>query len=321
MTKVLVVRPIADAALQRLQAIAKVHVLPGSPTSPIASAEEVAAAARDAEVIFALPANPISRLVIAAAPRLRLVASMGTGYDNIDVPAARERGIAVSYAPRILEETTADFTFALLLSAARRLPQSERFLRGGNFRGWSPFLFLGHDIFEKTLGIIGMGRIGQAVARRAGGFKMKILYSGPNRKPEAESEFGAEHVSLSELLTMSDFVSIHAPLRSDTRHLIGARELSLMRPNAFLINTARGAVVDEEALAAALESGAIAGAGLDVFEREPEIHPRLLQLDNVVLAPHIASSTEATRVKMALRAVDNIASFLSGRALLDPVPP
>src|SRR5215831_19522139 len=181
MPKVLVVRPIPDAALQQLKEIGEVKVLPGSPESPIARAEEVAAAVGDADIIYALPANPITAAVIEAAPRLKLIASMGTGYDNIDVGAARARGIAVTYAPGILDETTADFVITLLLATARRLPQAERFLRDGQFRGWSPSSFLGHDIFQKTLGIVGIGRIGRAVARRAKGFEMRILYTDVSR--------------------------------------------------------------------------------------------------------------------------------------------
>jgi glyoxylate reductase len=320
MPKVLVVRPIADEAIHRLKEICEVSILPGSSLAPIASADEVAAAAKDADIILALPANPIPETVIQAAPRLKLIASMGTGYDNVDVRAARARGIGVTYAPGILDETTADFTFALLLATARHLSEAERFLRNGQFRGWSPSLFLGSDVFNQTLGIVGMGRIGRAVTRRAKGFGMRILYTSASRKLDVERECGAQFVTLDELLSSADFVSIHVPLRPETRHLIGPAQLHRMRPTSYLINTARGAVVDEAALADALEHKVIAGAGLDVFEREPEIHPGLMRLDNVVLVPHIASASEATRRRMALRAVENIHCFVAGRPLLDPVP-
>jgi glyoxylate reductase len=226
----------------------------------------------------------------------------------------------VTYAPGILDDTTADAAFGLLIAAARRFGEAERFLRAGKYRGWTPFLFLGQDVHRATLGIIGMGRIGRAVARRASGFDMTIIYTDARRNEEAERELRARHVALDELLSTSDFVSVHTPLLPETRHLIDAAALRKMKPSAVLVNTSRGPVVDERALAEALRDGVIAAAGLDVFEREPEVEPLLLELENVVLLPHVASASERTRRRMAVRAAENILAFLEGRPLLDPVP-
>jgi glyoxylate reductase len=275
----------------------------------------------DADVLYALPANPVNAEAIGAAKKLRMIATMGTGYDNIDVAAAKRRGIPVTFAPGILDETTADGAFALLLAAARRLGEAERFLRAGKFHGWTPTMFLGHDVHHATLGIVGMGRIGRAVARRAKGFAMTILYHDARRNEDAERELGASFVSsLDDLLARSDFVSLHVPLLPETRHLMNAERLRKMKPSAVLINTSRGPVVDEKALAEALRDGVIAGAGLDVYEREPAVEPGLLALENVVLLPHIASASERTRTRMAVRAAENILAFLDGKPLLDPVP-
>jgi lactate dehydrogenase-like 2-hydroxyacid dehydrogenase len=225
----------------------------------------------------------------------------------------------VTNAPGILDETTADLVLALLLAAARRLPEAERALRAGSFRGWSPDAFLGQDIYGKTLGIIGMGRIGLAVGRRARGFGMGLVYTSPRRSERAESELAARPLPLDELLRTADFVSLHCPLNPSTRHLIDAAALAKMKRTAVLINTARGPVVDEGALATALAERRIAAAALDVYEREPNVHPDLLRLENVVLAPHIGSASEATRTRMALRAAENVLAFLDGRPLLNPV--
>ena len=296
----------------------KVVVGPGEP--PLPTADEVVKLVRDADVIYTLPANPLNGDAIRGATKLRMIATMGTGYDNIDVATARERKIPVTFAPGILDETTADGAFALMLAAARRLSESERFLRAGKYRGWTPFLFLGHDVHEATLGIVGMGRIGKAIARRAFGFRMKILYSDAFRNEAAEKEFGATFVTLDELLAQSDFVTLHVPLMAETRHLIDAKRLRQMKKTAILINASRGPVVDERALAEALRDGVIAGAGLDVYEREPQVEPLLLELENAVLLPHIASASERTRVRMAVRAAENILAFLDGKPLLDPIP-
>ena len=317
--RILVSRPVPEEALVPLRARAEVRVLQGDEEHPIPTVDELVAAVGDVDVVFALPAHPYTARVLEAAPSLRLISTLATGYDNIDLTAARARGIRVTNAPGILDETTADLVFALLLATARRVPEAERYLRAGRWRGWTPFQFLGVDIHGRTLGIVGLGRIGRAVARRAQGFRMRVVYCGPTQKPDAEAELGCEYVSFDSLLSECDFVSLHAPLTPATRRLIDERALSRMKPSAILINAARGPVVDEAALARALKEGRLAGAGLDVFEREPEIHPELLSAPNAVFLPHIGSATGETRRRMADRAAQNILAFLDGRPLLDPV--
>ena len=256
------------------------------------------------------------------APSLRVIANIAVGFDNIDVPAATERGILVTNTPGILTDTTADFAFTLLLAAARRMIESDRFARSGRWKRWKLDLLLGTDAHHATLGIIGLGRIGQAMARRARGFDMTILYAAPrSAAPEVERELAARHVPLETLLRESDFVSLHVPLKPDTRHLIGAPQLALMKPTAILINTTRGPVVDEAALAAALRDRRIQAAGLDVFENEPAIHPGLIGLDNVVLAPHSGSGSRQTRLRMVEVAARNLLAALRGETpphLLNP---
>ena len=292
----------------------------GPAEPPIPTPDEVRDAIREADVVYTLPANPVSGDAIRGARKLRMIATMGTGYDNIDVGAAKERGIPVTFAPGILDETTADGVFALLLATARRLGEAERFVRAGKFRGWTPTMFLGRDVHHATLGVVGMGRIGRALSRRAKGFAMRILYTDARRNEDAERELGATFVPFDQLLRESDFVTIHVPLLPETRHLIDAAALRKMKRTAILINSSRGPVVDEKALSEALREGVIAGAGLDVYEREPSVEPSLLALENVVLLPHIASASEATRTRMAVRATENILAFLDGKPLLDPVP-
>ncbi|TMC69621.1 MAG: D-glycerate dehydrogenase [Chloroflexi bacterium] len=317
--KIVVTRPVAEEALAILRSKGEVAVGPGEP--PIPTADEVARMIADADILYTLPANPVNGDAIRAARQLRMIATMGTGYDNIDVGAAKERGIPVTFAPGILDETTADGAFALLLATARRLGEAERFLRAGKYHGWTPFMFTGQDVHGATLGIVGMGRIGLAVARRARGFAMPLLYHDARRNPGAEQELGVTYVeNLDELLARSDFVSLHVPLLADTRHLMNAERLRKMKRTAILINTSRGPVVDEKALADALKEGVIAGAGLDVYEREPAVEPSLLGLENAVLLPHIASASVRTRTRMAVRAAENIVAFIEGKALLDPVP-
>jgi glyoxylate reductase len=317
--KIVVTRPIADDALAILRSKGDVAVGPGEP--PIPTADEVARMIADADIVYTLPANPVTGDAIRGARKLRMIATMGTGYDNIDVAAAKERGIPVTFAPGILDETTADGAFALLLATARRLGEAERFLRAGRYRGWTPFMFTGQDVHGATLGIVGMGRIGLAVARRARGFAMHVLYHDARRNLGAEQELGATYVErLDDLLARSDFVSLHVPLLAETRHLMDADRLRKMKRSAILINTSRGPVVDEKALAQALKEGVIAGAGLDVYEREPAVEPALLELENAVLLPHIASASERTRTRMAVRAAENIRAFIDGKPLLDPVP-
>ena len=260
--------------------------------------------------------------LMAAAPKLKVISQVAVGYDNVDVAAATARGIIVTNTPGVLTESTADLTFALLLGVARRVTEAERYLRAGKWKRWDIDLLAGIDLCGKTLGIIGMGRIGKAVARRAQGFSMRILYSSPNPLPENEAqELRAQHVPLRMLLQNSDFVSVHVPYREATHHLIGIDELSIMKRGAFLVNTSRGPVVHEAALVAALEEGMLSGAGLDVFEEEPKVHEGLLARDDVVLLPHIGSATVATRTRMCTLAAENCVAVLKGERPKNPVNP
>jgi glyoxylate reductase len=317
-TRIVVTRPVTEEALALLRPRAELTVGPADP--PLPTREEVRAMIRDADIVYTLPANPLDAEAIRGAPKLRMIATMGTGFDNIDIPAAKERGIPVTFAPGILDETTADGAFGLLLAAARRFGEAERVLRSGNWKGWGPGQFLGHDVHHATLGIVGMGRIGRQVARRARGFEMTVVYYDERRNEQAERDLGVAYLPLERLLAESDFVSVHVPLMPTTRHLIDAAALRKMKRTAVLINTSRGPVVDERALAEALRDKVIAAAGLDVYEREPVVEPLLLELENVVLLPHVASASEKTRTRMAVRAAENILAFLDGKPLLDPVP-
>ncbi len=318
MTRIVVVRPIPEEALALLRPRADVVVGPADP--PVVSPDEMRALAAEAEILYMLPVGRIDASAMDAAPKLRMIATLATGYDSIDVAEARERGIPVTYAPGILDETTADGAFGLLLATARRFGEAERFLRAGSFHGWTPSMFLGQDVHHATLGIVGMGRIGGQIARRAKGFEMRVLYHDERRNDRAERELGVTYATLDRLLAESDFVSLHVPLMPSTRHLIDAAALQKMKRTAVLINTSRGPVVDEAALAVALRDGVIAAAGLDVFEREPEVEPLLRELENVVLLPHVMSASAPTRTRMAVRAAQNILAFLDGKPLLDPVP-
>lgn len=250
---------------------------------------------------------------LAAAPRLKIVANYAVGYNNIDIGAAQQRGIVVTNTPDVLTDATADLTWALILATARRVVEGDRLVRSGQWSGWTPTQLLGTAVAGRTLGIIGMGRIGQAVAHRAAGFRMKVCYG--SRRPLAHPPDGVawECLPLPALLAGSDIVTLHVPLTQETRHLISAQELATMRPSAILINTARGPIVDESALVAALSSRGIAGAGLDVFEEEPRLHPKLATFPQVVLLPHLGSATMETRVDMGMICVKNIEAMLSGR--------
>ena len=259
--------------------------------------------------------------VLAQAPSLRVVANVAVGYNNIDVAAARRRGVVVTNTPDVLTETTADFAWTLLMAAARRVVEADRFARSGRWTRWQWDLLWGADVHGKTLGIVGFGRIGRAVARRALGFDMRVLYHDAVRADAAaERELRAAPTDLATLLRESDFVTLHTNLTAETRHLIDARTLRTMKPSAILVNASRGPVVDEAALARALREGWIAAAGLDVFEEEPTIHPDLLPLANVVMAPHIASASRETRLAMATLAVKNCLAVLEGKPPLTPVP-
>jgi len=268
----------------------------------------------DKQGLLSMITDTVDSDLLDRAPGLKIVANFGVGYNNIDVPAATRRGIMVTNTPGVLTDATADLTMALVLAVARRVVEGDRYTRQGRFRFWAPFHFLGHEITGKTLGIVGMGRIGRAVARRAAGFDMRVLYH--SRNPLAEEEerkLSVHYAGLKTLLQEADFISLHTPLTPQTRHLIGSRELDWMKSDAFLINTARGAVVDEQALVEALKQRRIGGAGLDVYENEPRLTPGLECLDNVVLLPHVGSATVETRRRMAAMAVDNLLAGLQGR--------
>jgi glyoxylate reductase len=292
-----------------------------SPTEHELPIPELARHVADVEAIIPMGAHPIPEPVIAAAPRLRIVAVAAVGYNIVDVAAATRRGILVTNTPGVLTETTADMAWALMLGVARRVPESDRFVRAGKWTGvyWSQLM--GADVHGTTLGVIGLGRIGQAIARRAQGFGMRVLYHKRTPDPEAARSVNAEYRSKADLLRESDFVVLSIPLTAETRHLIGAAELALMKPTAFLVNVARGPVVDEAALVDALRARRIAGAGLDVFEDEPKVHPGLLELENLALTPHIGSASGATRRRMATRAAENCVAALEGRRPPDLVNP
>jgi glyoxylate reductase len=292
-----------------------------SPTEHELPIPELARHVADVEAIIPMGAHPIPEPVIAAAPRLRIVAVAAVGYNIVDVAAATRRGILVTNTPGVLTDTTADMAWALMLGVARRVPESDRFVRAGKWTGvyWSQLM--GADVHGTTLGVIGLGRIGQAIARRAQGFGMRVLYHKRTPDPEAARSVNAEYRSKADLLRESDFVVLSIPLTAETRHLIGAAELALMKPTAFLVNVARGPVVDEAALVDALRARRIAGAGLDVFEDEPKVHPGLLELENLALTPHIGSASGATRRRMATRAAENCVAALEGRRPPDLVNP
>jgi glyoxylate reductase len=254
----------------------------------------------------------MSSAVLALAPRLRIVANCAAGYNNIDLDAARSRNIVVTNTPDVLTDATADLTWALLLAVARRVVEGDRVARSGTWMGWEPTQLLGADVSGATLGIVGMGRIGQAVARRAVGFGMPILYTS-RRTLHTTDPHSWQETSLETLLARSDFVSLHVPLSADTRHLIGAKQLRLMRPSSYLLNTSRGPVIDEAALAEALHAGQLAGAGLDVYEQEPAIHSGLLTHPRVVLLPHLGSATSSARIRMGMMCIDNVMAVLEGR--------
>jgi glyoxylate reductase len=313
--KVLVPRKIPSAGLRVLERF-DVAVLSEGPPARV---ELLEAARGAAGILSTVTENVDAELMDAAGEDLRVVANMAVGYDNVDVDAATERGVVVTNTPEVLNETTADTAFMLLLAAARRLGEAERLLRSGGWDAWGPMQLTGPDIWGKKLGVVGFGRIGQAVARRARGFDLEVLYNDQYRSESAEKETGAQYLELDELLQTADFISVHTPLTPETTHLIGPEELDLMRPTAILVNSSRGPVVDEAALADALEEGSIFAAGLDVYENEPEVHPKLLELENVVLAPHIGSASIETRDKMAKLAAENLVAVLRGKEPKTPV--
>ncbi len=269
---------------------------------------------RGKQGLLCMITDQVDEEVFSIAPELKVVANFGVGFDNIDISAATSRGILVSNTPGVLTQATADLTMALILAVGRRVVEGDNFTRRGAFQFWAPFHFLGQEITGKRLGIVGMGRIGTAVAQRAAGFEMPVLYHNRHRLPIAkEQRLSASYVDLNTLLQQSDFVSLHIPLTPKTHHLIGQNELAVMKSNAYLINTARGPVVDEAALLQALQQGQIGGAGMDVYEHEPALTPGLETLDNVILLPHMGSATAETRRAMGALAVENLKAGLQGR--------
>jgi glyoxylate reductase len=308
--RVLATRPLFPAAQQILNAGCDAEYW----TQPERiSTEELFGRIKDKEGLVCLLTERVNDELLHAAPKLRIAANIAVGFDNIDVPACTKRGVVVTNTPGVLDETTADFAWALLMAVARRIGEGEQLARSGNWKGWDLDQLVGTDVWGKTLGLVGFGRIGRAVARRAAGFQMKVIYSDAIRAPlDIEKELKAEHRDFNSLLAESDFVSLHVPLLPETRGLFDAPRFSRMKPTAFLINTSRGPVVDESALVHALESRKIAGAALDVYENEPFIHPGLKRA-NVVLAPHLASGSLETRTKMACIAAQNIVALFKGQ--------
>jgi len=301
--KVFVTRKIPTPGLDLLR---KEFAITVNRHNRVLTKEEIIKGIKGCDGLLCLLTDPIDREVIYAEPKLKMIASYAVGYDNIDISAATERGIPVSNTPSVLTETTAELAWALLFSVARRIVEGDTFTRTGKFKGWAPLLMLGQDVTNKTLGIIGAGRIGTAFALKSKGFDMKVIYTDEQRNEQLERELGAKKVPLSELLKESDYVSIHVPLMKATHHLIGEKELRAMKKTAVLLNTARGPIIDEAALIKALKEHWIFGAGLDVYEKEPKISREMKSLDNVVLQPHTGSGTIETRTKMALMAAENL---------------
>ncbi|AIF69566.1 glyoxylate reductase [Palaeococcus pacificus DY20341] len=315
--KVFITRQIPDNGVELLEKYYDVEVWGEEKEPP---REVLLEKVKEVDALVTLLSDKIDRELLEGAPKLRIIAQYAVGYDNIDVKEATKRGIYVTNTPDVLTDATADLAFALLLGVARRLVEADEFVRSGEWKkrgvAWHPLMYLGYDVYGKTIGIIGFGRIGQAMAKRAKGFGMRILYWNRTRKEKAEKEIGAEFVDLETLLKESDFVSLHVPLNEETSGLIGEQELKMMKPTAILINTARGKVVDTKALIKALKEGWIAGAGLDVFEEEPYYNEELFKLSNVVLAPHIGSATYGAREAMAELVARNLIAFAKGE-----VPP
>jgi glyoxylate reductase len=310
--RVFVTQPIGPRALERLRKIAAVRI--NTDSSKVIGKSKLIAAARRCDILCPLLHDRIDRAVLAANPKLRAVCSMSITPDNIDVAEATRRGIPVTVVPPIVAEATADIHLGLMIAVARRMIEGDRLVRAGKFPGSQSNHLAGTLVHGKTIGLIGGGgRIGKATARRARGFGMRLIYWSPRPKPEAEKELGMERVSLDKLLRESDFVSLHPPLNDETRHMIGDRQFKLMKPTAYIINTARGAIIDEAALVRALKKKQIAGAGLDVFENEPKVPAALLRMKNVVVTPHLGSAVHDVREQMAGHVVANIEALLAGR--------
>lgn len=317
--RVFLSRKFQPGAFEPLRAFCRVRVHPSEhPPSRAACLRAV----RDAHVLISMVEDPVDALLLGAAPSLRLVANFGAGFNNIDLPAATARGVLVTNTPGVVAPPTAELTLALLLAAARRVAEADAFVRAGRWRAWTPSLLEGRSLAGRTLGIVGLGAIGSSVARMARAFGMKVAYwSRTRRAPGQEAALGVRYRPLRRLLREADFLSLHVALNPGTRHLIGEEELALMKPGACLINTARGAVVDERALARALRGGRLAGAGLDVFEREPHVPAALIKMRNVVLLPHLGTSTVEAGRAMAGRVIRNVRALASGRRPPDLLNP
>ncbi len=317
---VYVTRKVPEQALEILRSVASVSVWDREDVPP--PRQVIMRELAQAEGVFSLLTDRIDAEVMAAAPRLKVISNFAVGFDNVDIPAATKRGIVVTNTPDVLTETVADFTVCLMLAAARRLVEADRYTRDGKWTTWEPLLLAGQDIHHATLGLIGLGRIGAAVARRAQGFGMRVLYYDVVRREDLEGSLSIAYRSLDDVLRDSDVISVHVPLSEHTRHLIGGAQFALMKNTAVFVNTSRGPVVDQRALAEALASRRIFAAGIDVFEQEPvSLNEPLLKLDNVVVVPHIASASIPTRIRMATLAAENLVAVLQGKRPPNPVNP
>jgi glyoxylate reductase len=310
--KIYVTRELPERGLNNIRKYFDVEVWPEYAPPP---KKTIIEKAKNVDALASLLSDKIDAEVFNAAPKLKIVSQLAVGFDNIDIAEATKRGIYVTNTPEVLTDTTADFAWALLMAVARRVVEADKYVRTGQWKvGWHPAMLTGRDVYGATIGIVGAGRIGYAVAQRAKGFGMKILFYDVIPRPEIERDFGAKKVDLDTLFKESDFISIHVPLMKETHHLVNAEKLKLMKKTAYLINNSRGPVIDEKALYEALKNGQIAGAGLDVFEQEPApMDNPLLKLNNVVVAPHISSASLETRAKMSEMVADNLVSFFEGK--------
>ena len=309
--KILITRAIPDEAMARLSPYFEIEHYDKHTAIPRA---KLLSKIKEKEGLLCILTDKVNSELLAAAPKLKAVATYSVGFDHIDIKACSDRGVVVSNTPGVLTESTADFTWALLLSAARRVVEGDKFMRAGRYKGWDPMMLLGTDVHGKTLGVVGFGRIGQAVARRAAGFGMRVVYYDRQRLfPEVEKEFGAQYCDFDELLRQSDFVTLHCVLDDSTFHLIDDRAFALMKRSAYLVNAARGPIVDEKSLVKALKNGRIRGAALDVYELEPKMAAGLNKLPNAVIVPHLASASLETRTKMGVMAAEGLVDALVRR--------
>ncbi|MCG2718698.1 MAG: D-glycerate dehydrogenase [Nanoarchaeota archaeon] len=308
--KILVTRRIPEEGMKLLEEKFDVDL---NDEDRVLSKEEIIERLEGKEALLSLLTDNIDKEIIDKFPDLKVISNYAVGFNNIDIEAATAKGIPVTNTPGVLTETTADLAFILLCSIARRIVEADKFARAGKYKGWAPMLLLGNDVHGKKLGIIGLGRIGHEIAKRAKGFNMELLYTDHDRDEEFEKQYNAKKLSQEELLKESDFVTLHVPLTDETKHLMSEKEFDMMKDTAYLINTSRGEVVDENALVEALKAKKIAGAALDVFEEEPKIHPGLIELDNVIIVPHIGSASKETRGKMAEMAAKNMINIFEGK--------